>query len=107
MISINLILNILQKNKAIDLKVFNKAFSNIEKEYIIVLTGISIIHVKSISNKLILCIKKNFNIKNCTISGINTNWVIVCVENITIHVMSKESREYYDLDSKLDNLEEC
>lgn len=89
---INEILNILYKNKVINIKIIkNEIFYS---TYIIIATGMSLKHIKSITKDFLSAIK----IKKI-ISGENTEWLIISIEDITIHIMIKEIRLFYNLES--------
>ncbi len=95
---INLILNILQKGKALDVIV-------IEKKKIIISTGTSYVHINSIARNLIFFLKKKIKDVEYIKSGINTNWVLIEVNDIIINIMSKDMRDYYKLELLYDNLD--
>lgn len=96
---INLILNILQKSKALNITILERNVGFTEKNKIIISTGTSLVHINSITKNLVTFLKKNFNNVVYTKSGINTDWVLIELENVIINVMSKDSRQYYDLES--------
>lgn len=96
---INLILNTLQKSKAIDIVLIDKKDNFIYTNYIIIVSGTSITHIKSIAKNLFFFIKKNVKSHVNNISGRNTDWILIDLDNIVIHIMSKESRKNYDLES--------
>lgn len=98
-ILINLILNILQKSKALNITILERNIGFTEKNKIIISTGTSLVHINSITKNLVTFLKKNFNNVVYTKSGINTDWVLIELENVIINVMSKDSRQYYDLES--------
>lgn len=99
MILINLILNTLQKSKALDILILEKDFGFTKKNKIIISTGTSLVHVNSITKNLIIFLKKNFKDVIYTKSGVNTNWVLIELEDIIINIMLKDARIYYDLES--------
>lgn len=103
---INLILNILQKNKALDIIVLDKNIGFTEKNKIIICTGTSLVHINGITKNLIIFFKKNFKTSVYIKSGIKTDWVLIELEEIIINIMSKDKRNYYNLEflySKLDD----
>lgn len=96
---INLILNILQKSKALNITILERNIGFTERNKIIISTGTSLVHINSITKNLVTFLKKNFNNVVYTKSGVNTDWVLIELENVIINVMSKDSRQYYDLES--------
>jgi len=97
---INIILNLLYQNKALDIKIFKK--KNLYSDYIIIATGTSDKHVNSVIDNIVLNIKNNIIL----ISGKNTNWVIIDMNNITLHVMTNISRSTYKLELLYNNINE-
>lgn len=102
---ITLILNILQKSKALNILILEKDFGFTQKNKIIITTGTSFVHINSITKNLTIFLKKNFNNATYIKSGINTDWVLIELENIIINIMLKEARNYYDLESLYNKVE--
>lgn len=100
---INLILNILQKSKAINIIVLERQIGFTEKSISIISSGTSFVHINSITKNLTMFLKNNFKNIICTKSGINSDWVLIEIEDVTINVMSKDARNYYDLESLYNN----
>ncbi|HIH2762895.1 MAG TPA: ribosome silencing factor [Candidatus Azoamicus sp.] len=96
---INLILNILQKSKALNIIILERNIGFTEKNKIIISTGTSLVHINSITKNLIIFLKKNFENIIYTKSGMNTEWVLIEIEDVIINIMSKDARHYYDLES--------
>lgn len=96
---INLALNILYKNKTTEIKIIKK--NNFYSNYIIITTCSSKKHLSKLTNDFIL-MSKNTKI---LIYGKNTEWIIVDIQNIVIHIMLKEIRMFYNLESLY--LKEC
>ena len=90
---INLALNILYKNKTTEIKIIKK--NNFYSNYIIIATCSSKKHINKLTNDFIL-ISKNTNF---FIYGKNTEWIIIDIHNIVVHIMLKEIRTLYDLES--------
>jgi ribosome-associated protein len=95
---INLILNVLQKYKTLNTVILNNKNNYTYATYIIITTGTSITHIKHISKNISVFLKKNLNINTSNISGKKTEWIIIDLNDIVIHVMSKEIRKEYDLE---------
>lgn len=99
---IDLILNLLYKNKAENIKALNN--NNLYFNNIIIATGMSHKHVKYISKNIITFLKQR-NIKNIIISGKNTDWIILDLDVVTIHIMSKDIKNLYNLEELYDQTE--
>ncbi len=95
---INLILNVLQKNKALNITVLDKRMDFIYTNYIILATGTSIVHIKYIVKNIISFLKKEIKYNITSVSGRHTNWVLIDCENIVIHIMMKEIRDHYKIE---------
>lgn len=102
---INLILNILHKSKALDIVIFDRKNNFIYTDYIIVSTGTSTTHLNSVSKNLNTYIKNNFKNNIMNISGLNTDWIIIDLNNIVINIMLKNTRILYNLESFLNEKE--
>lgn len=92
---IDLILNFLYKNKAENIKTLcndTLYFNNI-----ILATGTSYRHIKYLSKNIIILLKQR-NFKNMIISGKNTDWIILDLDVVTIHIMLKETKDLYNIE---------
>lgn len=101
----NMILNILYKYKAIDIKIINIGKSNILASYIIIVSGNSSTHTKSIFKNFKKELKNNGLYKNSFYSGKNTDWNIIDINDVIIHIMTKNLRSYYNLEELIENYE--
>ena len=94
----NNIEKILDSNKAksitsIDLK--NKSYI---ADYMIVASGTSSRHLQSLSEILIAELKK-LGIDNCRIEGRDSSdWKLVDVHDVIVHIFHPEKRKFYDLE---------
>ncbi|HIH2762579.1 MAG TPA: RsfS/YbeB/iojap family protein [Candidatus Azoamicus sp. MARI] len=66
-------------------------------DYIVLSTGTSVKHIKSSAFKMSKYFKSRFN--PISLSGLDSDWVIVDVNSVLIHLMILKSRNIYDLDS--------
>jgi|GEM_PF-3023036 len=67
-------------------------------DYIIISEGTSSKHIYAIGENIKYKIKY-FNYQGLCIEGFtkNTDWILIHIEYITIHIMLKKAREYYNL----------
>ncbi|HIH2763526.1 MAG TPA: RsfS/YbeB/iojap family protein [Candidatus Azoamicus sp.] len=91
-----LVFNLLSENGMSNVSVFSGEILFLD--YIVVSNGTSIKHIKSTSFKILKYFKFNSNI-SASVSGINSDWVVIDIESILIHLMLLKSRNFYDLDS--------
>lgn len=94
---INLILNILQKSNALEISFIDISKKNMYSKYVIIATGTSLVHIQSIV-KNIIKFTKNSKVDVITISGLKTEWILIDLDLIIIHIMSKYIRQYYQLE---------
>ncbi len=99
----NIILNLLYKNKALDIKIFRPLIYSDLIDYVIITTSRSIKHAESIKNNVLLGIKGYKLTNNFTTSGEKTDWIVIDIDNIIIHIMSKNIREYYNIEELITN----
>ena len=94
----DLILVVLEENKAKNCVIFDiSKVSNIA-DYLIISDGTSQRHLYALS-RLISENVKTIGIKPISISGLNnSDWVLIDFGSIIVNIMLKEAREYYDLD---------
>ncbi len=68
-----------------------------EMSFIVIATGTSKQHIKSIANNVRQEVKlKNFMVKS--IEGESTDWLLVDCGDVIVHVMTESSREFYQLE---------
>lgn len=97
---IYLVFNLLHEYGVSDVAVFNGDF--LYSDYIIIANGTSLKHIKNTAFKVSMYFKKNFN-QFVIISGVNSDWVVLDVKSVLVHLMSYKSRNFYDLDSLYKN----
>ena len=64
----------------------------------VVASGTSNRHVSSISEKLIIAVKKEFSIRIKTEGMGNSDWVLIDCGDVIIHVFRDEVRDFYQLE---------
>ena len=94
-----LTINALQDLKAEDITVLDVKQKTSITDWLVVATGSSSRHVKSMANNVIVEAKKA-GAPPPGIEGENEGeWVLVDLGDVIVHVMQKQVREYYDLES--------
>ena len=93
----NLVVLTLDKHKASNIVTINISNKSNLAEHLIIASGESSYHVKSLAERLKKEIKPY---KKVSIEGLKDgNWVVLSCYNILIHIFRPEVREYYQLES--------
>ena len=90
--------NVLNNNKAIDIKSINLKNKTSIADFMIIASGTSSRHIQSLSEILIDELKKK-GINNCRLEGKDSNdWKLIDGIDIIIHIFHPEKRKFYDLE---------
>ena len=90
--------NILEDNKAIEIKTINLKNKTQIADYMIIASGNSSKHIQSLSEILLNQLKKE-GIEKCRIEGKESNeWKLVDAIDIIVHIFHPEKRKFYDLE---------
>ncbi len=74
-------------------------------EAIVIATGRSVQHVRSIANNLKIEAKR-LNMKMLGIEGTETgHWVLIDLAEVVVHIMTEKTREFYKLEKLWSGLE--
>jgi len=93
-----LIENILNKNKANNIVTIDLKQKSYIADYMIVASGTSSRHLQSLSENIILELKK-YGLNNCRIEGYESNdWKLVDAIDVIVHLFHPEKRAFYDLE---------
>ena len=91
--------NILNDNKALEVKSINLKDKTSIADFMIIASGNSSRHIQALAEILIDQLKKK-GINNCRLEGKNSNdWKLIDVMDIIIHIFHPEKRKFYDLES--------
>ena len=89
---------ILNDNKAIEVKSINLKDKTSIADFMIIASGNSSRHIQALSEILLEKLKKR-GIKNCHLEGHNSNdWKLIDAVDIIIHIFHPEKRKLYDLE---------
>lgn len=88
---------ILDSKKAVDIKAIGIEEHSILADYFVVASGTSSTHVKSLADDVEFELSK-LGVQVDHIEGRATGWILLDYGNVIIHVFSKESREFYNLE---------
>ena len=91
--------NILNENKAIEVKSIDLKDKTSIADYMIVASGTSSRHMQSLSEILLTELKKK-GINNCRLEGRDSSeWKLIDAKDIIIHIFHPEKRKFYNLES--------
>ena len=94
-----LAIDALEDVKAEDILVLDVKGKTTVTDWVIVATGSSSRHVRSIANNVAVEAKKAGAPHLGTEGEEDGEWVLVDLGDVIVHVMQKQAREYYDLES--------
>jgi len=90
--------NILNDNKAMEVKSVNLKDKTSIADFMIIASGNSSRHIQALSEILINELKKK-GINNCHLEGRNSNdWKLIDAIDIIVHIFNPEKRKFYDLE---------
>ena len=92
------IINSLEDTKALDITVLDVQNKSDMTDIMIIATGNSTRHVKSIAANLIKDMKDLDQQPLGSEGEENGEWVLVDLDNIVVHVMQRDVREFYNLE---------
>jgi ribosome-associated protein len=94
-----LVINALEDLKAKDITVLDVTEKTTVTDWLIIATGSSSRHVKSIANNVITEAKEAGKAPLGVEGENDGEWVLIDLEDVIVHVMQQQVREYYDLES--------
>ena len=87
----------LSKNKANNIIIIDLKKKSYIADYMIVASGTSSRHLQSLSENLLVELKK-YGLNNCRIEGYESNdWKLVDAIDVIVHLFHPEKRSFYDL----------
>ena len=88
----------LNKNKANNIVTIDLKKKSYIADYMIIASGTSSRHLQSLSENIVLELKK-FGINNCRIEGYESSeWKLVDAIDIIVHLFHPEKRTFYDIE---------
>ena len=90
--------NILNDNKAIEVKSINLKGKTSIADFMIIASGNSSKHIQALSEILINELKKK-GINNCRLEGrLSNEWKLIDATDVIVHIFHPEKRKFYDLE---------
>ena len=89
---------ILNDNKAIDIRTINLKNKSTVADYMIVASGTSSKHIQSLSEMIFEQLKRE-GVTNCHLEGKDSSeWKLIDGIDIIVHIFNPEKRKFYDLE---------
>ena len=96
--------NILNDNKAMEVKSVNLKDKTSIADFMIIASGNSSRHIQALSEILVSKLKKK-GINNCRLEGQRSNdWKLIDAIDVIVHIFHPEKRKFYDLEKMLSEL---
>ena len=90
--------NILNDNKAIEVKSINLKNKTSIADFMIIASGNSSRHIQALSEILVNKLKKK-GINNCRLEGRSSNdWKLIDAIDVIVHIFHPEKRKFYDIE---------
>ena len=90
--------NILNDNKALEIKTINLKGKTSIADFMIIASGNSSRHIQALSEILLDKLIKG-GVKNCRLEGRNSNdWKLIDAVDIIVHIFHPEKRKFYNLE---------
>ena len=90
--------NILNDNKAIEVKTINLKDKTSIADFMIIASGNSSRHIQALSEILLDKLKKK-GVDNCRLEGRDSSeWKLIDAKDVIIHIFHPEKRKFYDLE---------
>ena len=90
--------NILNNNKAVEVKSIDLKDKTSIADFMIIASGNSSRHIQALSEILIDELKKK-GVNNCRLEGRESNdWKLIDARDIIVHIFHPEKRKFYDLE---------
>ena len=88
----------LNKNKASNIVIIDLKKKSYIADYMIIASGTSSRHLQSLSENIVIELKK-FGLNNCRIEGYESSeWKLVDAIDIIVHLFHPEKRTFYDIE---------
>ena len=94
----NIITNVLDSNKALDIVLIDLKNKSSIADYMIIASGTSSRHIQALSEQVFEKFKNN-GIQNCKIEGKDSSdWKLVDGIDLIVHIFNPEKRKFYELE---------
>ncbi|NLC83923.1 MAG: ribosome silencing factor [Ruminococcaceae bacterium] len=95
----NVIKEILEDKKAIDIEVIEISQKTILADYFVIASGTSVTHVKSLADEVSYQLKEKYQMLPKSVDGESTSrWVLLDYGDVVVHIFHPEDRAFYSLE---------
>lgn len=94
---LQLVVDELDQRKAVQITTLDVRGKTSITDYMVVATGTSMRHAKSLSDYVVEKVKEN-QLQPLGVEGEGTDWVLVDLGDVILHVMTGQTREFYQLE---------
>lgn len=88
---------ILDNKKAVDIEAIETTERTIVSDYFVIANGTSNTHVKALADEVEFELGK-LGVEPLHVEGRATGWILLDYNEVLIHIFTKESRDYYNLE---------
>jgi ribosome-associated protein len=94
----NVVIDALANGKAQDISVIDVHERTSVTDYMVLASGTSNRHVRSVAETVVREVKEN-GVAKASVEGADaSDWILVDLGDVVVHVMTSASREFYDLE---------
>ena len=94
----NIITNVLDSNKALDIVLIDLKNKSSIADYMIIASGTSSRHIQALSEQVLEKFKSS-GVKNCKIEGKESkDWKLIDGIDVIVHIFNPEKRKFYELE---------
>lgn len=104
---VELVIGALEELKAIDIKTIDVMDRSNVTDFMIIATGTSRRHVKSAAENVQTVLKQHGLQPKGTEGADASEWVLVDIGDVVVHVMMPETRDFYDLEKLWQPMDEA
>ncbi len=94
----NIVETTLDDMKGVDIKVFDVSKIVKYADWVVIVTGTSSTHLKAMAGKLEVAMKGQNYLAIGTEGVESGNWVLQDYGDVVVHIMTKDAREFYQLE---------
>ena len=95
---VELVIDALEDMKAVDIKTIDVTDRSNVTDFMVIATGTSRRHVKSAAENVQMVLKDNGLQPKGTEGADVSEWVLVDIGDVVVHVMMPDTRDFYDLE---------